>query len=199
MRVAINLLTDDPANPSGAHWFWTRVIPEMAGAPERRRGAPPAGQPEVAAHAHRATGTGSATSPSRGRTRARTQRTLSEHLYAPVRLPLGRIDVFSTLMAPARQRRPGAGRRTSRRCTRSPRPRRSGPLARLYRQMSYPRTAKVADAIIINSESLRAEVQQYLDVDPAKLRLIPEAVDHDLFRPGDADEARRPRARAGTA
>ena len=30
MRVAINLLTDDPANPSGAHWFWTRVIPEMA-------------------------------------------------------------------------------------------------------------------------------------------------------------------------
>jgi len=30
MRVAINLLTEDPANPSGAHWFWTRVIPEMA-------------------------------------------------------------------------------------------------------------------------------------------------------------------------
>ena len=30
MRVAVNLLTDDPANPSGAHWFWTRVIPEMA-------------------------------------------------------------------------------------------------------------------------------------------------------------------------
>jgi hypothetical protein len=30
MRVAINLLTDDPGHPSGAHWFWTRVIPEMA-------------------------------------------------------------------------------------------------------------------------------------------------------------------------
>ena len=30
MRVAINLLTDDPANTSGAHWFWTRVIPEMS-------------------------------------------------------------------------------------------------------------------------------------------------------------------------
>ena len=28
MRVGINLLTEDPANPSGAHWFWTRVIPE---------------------------------------------------------------------------------------------------------------------------------------------------------------------------
>ena len=35
MRVAINLLTDDPANPSGAHWFWTRVIPEMAQRLER--------------------------------------------------------------------------------------------------------------------------------------------------------------------
>ena len=31
--------------------------------------------------------------------------------------------------------------------------------------------------------------QRYLDVDPAKLRLIPEAVDHELFRPGDRDEA----------
>ena len=30
MRVAINLLTEDPRAPSGAHWFWTRVIPEMA-------------------------------------------------------------------------------------------------------------------------------------------------------------------------
>ena len=30
MRLAINLLTDDPFNPSGAHWFWTRVVPEMA-------------------------------------------------------------------------------------------------------------------------------------------------------------------------
>jgi glycosyltransferase involved in cell wall biosynthesis len=63
------------------------------------------------------------------------------------------------------------------------------PLARVYRQLQYPRSARVADAIIINSESLRREVMRYLDVDPAKLRLIPEAVDHDLFRPGDTDAA----------
>jgi glycosyltransferase involved in cell wall biosynthesis len=55
--------------------------------------------------------------------------------------------------------------------------------------MSYPRTAKVADAIIINSESLRREVMHYLDPDPAKLHLIPEAVDHEVFQPGDTDEA----------
>src|SRR5262249_27975782 len=50
--------------------------------------------------------------------------------------------------------------------------------------------ARAADAIIINSESLRSEIKQYLDVDERKLRLIYEAVDHDLFKPGDADLAR---------
>ena len=30
----------------------------------------------------------------------RKLRTLSEHLYSPLRLPLSRIDVFNTLMAP---------------------------------------------------------------------------------------------------
>jgi hypothetical protein len=29
MRVAINLLTDDPDQPSGAHWFWKQIISEM--------------------------------------------------------------------------------------------------------------------------------------------------------------------------
>ena len=55
--------------------------------------------------------------------------------------------------------RPAGARRwscTSRPCTRSPPRRPIRPPVRLYRRMSYPRTAKVADAIIINSESLRA-------------------------------------------
>jgi glycosyltransferase involved in cell wall biosynthesis len=56
--------------------------------------------------------------------------------------------------------------------------------------MNYPRSARVADAIIINSESLRSEIQRYLKVDETKLRLIYEAVDHDLFKPGDAGAAR---------
>ena len=45
------------------------------------------------------------------------------------------------------------------------------PAARFYRRMNYPRSAGLADAIIINSESLRSEMNQYLDVDPAKLQL----------------------------
>ena len=30
LRMALNLLTDDPTQPSGAHWCWTRIVPEMA-------------------------------------------------------------------------------------------------------------------------------------------------------------------------
>jgi glycosyltransferase involved in cell wall biosynthesis len=65
-----------------------------------------------------------------------------------------------------------------------------GPLPRAYRRLNYPRTARAAKAIIINSHSLRSEIERYLNVDPRKLKLIYEAVDHDLFKPGDQDAAR---------
>ena len=48
---------------------------------------------------------------------------------------------------------------------------------------------KAADAVILNSESVRAEVCRYLDVDLDKMHLIPEAVDHDLFMPDDRNQA----------
>jgi glycosyltransferase involved in cell wall biosynthesis len=188
MRVAVNLLTDDPAHPSGAHWFWTRVIPGMAARladdEELHLLVSPKSRPTHQGYGHRVryiTFPWSNESP--------PKRTATEHLYAPVRLPLARIDVFSTLMAPIVRSAPGlvVHFKTMHAFTA---PEAIRPTARLYRRMSYPRTAKVADAVIINSESLRREVMRYLDVDPGKLRLIPEAVDHDLFRPGDADEAR---------
>jgi glycosyltransferase involved in cell wall biosynthesis len=189
VRVAINLLTDDPDNPSGAHWFWTRVIPEMAGclAPEEelhllvsRRSRP----------MHQGYGPKVQYLTFPWSNERRNLRTLSEHLYAPVRLPAARIDVFSTLIAPLVRPAPGmvAHFKTMHAFTA---PEALTAVARLYRRIGYPRTAKVADAIIINSESLRAEVERHLDVDPAKLRLIPEAVDHELFHPGDRGEAQR--------
>jgi glycosyltransferase involved in cell wall biosynthesis len=64
------------------------------------------------------------------------------------------------------------------------------PLARTYRQLSYGRSGRVADAIIINSESLRREIEQFLSLDRDKFRLIPEAVDHNLFKPGEPSAAR---------
>jgi glycosyltransferase involved in cell wall biosynthesis len=114
---------------------------------------------------------------------------VSEHLYAPLRLPLSRIDVFSTLMAPIVNPTwsPVVHIKTMHAFTE---PASVAPLTRAYRLLSYPRTVQAAEAIIINSQSLRTEILRHLEVDPAKLRLIPEAVDHDLFKPGDAGAAR---------
>ncbi len=196
MRVAINLLTDDPANPSGAHWFWTRVIPEMAamlGAGEELQLL--VSRRSKAMHDGYGSGIRYITFP--WSNERRNLRALSEQLYAPARLPLAGVDVFSTLIAPLVRPAPAvvAHFKTMHAFTT---PKALNPAVRLYRRIGYPHTAKVADAIIINSESLRAEVLGHLDVDPAKLRLVPEAVDHDLFRPGDPSEARaRLRARHG--
>ena len=188
MRVAINLLTDDPANPSGAHWFWTRVIPEMAKRltddEEFHLLVSPKSRPT-----HEGYGPNVQYITYPWSNERPPLRTLSEHLFSPVRLPLAKIDILNTLMAPIIKSTPSLviHFKTLHAYTA---PASVRPAARLYRRMSYPRTARVADAVIINSESLRGEVQQYLDVDPAKLHLIPEAVDHELFNPGDAEEAR---------
>ncbi|MGO9837015.1 MAG: glycosyltransferase family 4 protein [Polyangiaceae bacterium] len=119
----------------------------------------------------------------------RILRTLSEHVYSPVRLPLSRIDVFVTLIAPLVNVSWSTvvHMKTLHAFTT---PEVLHPLPRLYRRMNYPRSIRVADAVIINSESLRSEIKQYLTVDERKLTLIPEAVDHDLFKPGDAGAAR---------
>jgi glycosyltransferase involved in cell wall biosynthesis len=188
MRVAINLLPEHPGQPSGAHWFWTRVIPEIAKRLDSGEELHLLVSPK-SRHLYQGYGPGVSYITYPWSNERRTARTLSEHLYSPLRLPLSRIDVFNTLMAPLVNfpwslvihmktmhafTAPGA----------------IAPLPRLYRRMNYPHSARVADAIIINSESLRSEIKQYLEVDGRKLKLIYEAVDHDLFMPGDADLAR---------
>lgn len=189
MRVAINLLTDDPANPSGAHWFWTRIIPLMASMMTDQEELHLLVSPKNRAmHAGYGDRVGYITFPYSNESPSR--RTLSEQLYAPVRLPLSRIDVFNTMIVPLVKPAPAlvAHFKTLHAYTT---PQALALPNRMYRRVSYPRTARVSDAVIINSESLRREVEEYLDVDPAKLHLIPEAVDHDLFQPGDHQDAAR--------
>jgi glycosyltransferase involved in cell wall biosynthesis len=188
MRVAINLLSEDPANPSGAHWFWTRVLPEMAKRLESGEELHLLVSPK-SRHLYRGYGPGVDYITYPWSNERRTPRTLTEHLYSPVRLPLSGIDVFNTLTAPLINISWSLviHMKTMHAFTA---PEALTPLPRLYRRMNYPRTARVADAIIINSESLRSEIQRYLKVDPRKLKLIYEAVDHDLFKPGPAAEAR---------
>jgi glycosyltransferase involved in cell wall biosynthesis len=188
MRAAINLLPENPEHPSGAHWFWTRVIPEMAKRLETGEELHLLVSPK-SRHLYQGYGPGVFYITYPWSNERRGLRTLSEQLYSPLRLPLSRIDVFNTLMAPMVNiswstvihiktmhafTAPGS----------------LSPLARAYRRMNLPHSAKVADAIIINSESLRSEIQRHLKVDERKLKLIPEAVDHEVFKPGDADAAR---------
>ena len=99
MRVAINLLAEDPENLSGAHWFWTRVIPEMARRLKSGEELYLLMSPK-SRHLHQdyRPNVYSITYP--WSNEHRILRTLSEHAYSPVRLPLSRIDVFNTLMAP---------------------------------------------------------------------------------------------------
>ncbi len=188
MRAAINLLTDDPSNPSGAHWFWTRVIKEMANRLDSEEElhllVSPKSRP-----LHQGYGPKVHYITYPWSNERRGLRTLSEHLYSPVRMPLGRIDVLNTLMAPV------TGVTSSlvihiKTMHAFTAPESMTPLGRVYRRLSYPRSVHLADAVIINSHSLRAEIDRYLEVDPRKLKLIYEAVDHDVFKPGDAAEAR---------
>jgi glycosyltransferase involved in cell wall biosynthesis len=188
MRVAINLLTEDPAIPSGAHWFWTRVIPEMVRRLDSGEELHLLVSPK-SRHLHRSYGPGVSYITYPWSNERRKLRALSEHLYSPLRLPLSRIDVFNTLKAPVVN--PSwslvVHMKTMHAFTE---PDSVAPLTRAYRRLTYPRSARIAEAIIINSESLRAEIKRHLEVDDRKLKLIYEAVDHELFRPGDADEAR---------
>jgi len=99
MRVAANVLAEDPRQPSGAYRFWTRVILEMAkrlepGEELRLLVNPKSGHlyqgygpdPSCIAHPYS--------------NERRNVRTLSEHLYSPVQLPPRRADVLSTMIAP---------------------------------------------------------------------------------------------------
>jgi glycosyltransferase involved in cell wall biosynthesis len=188
MRVAINLLTEDPQNPSGAHWFWTRVIPEMAARLESGEELHLLVSPK-SRHLYQGYGPNVRYITYPWSNEHRYLRTASEHVYSPLRLPFSGIDVFNTLMAPVVSV-PGSLVIHMKTMHAFTAPEALPVMSRLYRRFSDPRSARVADAIIINYASLRSEIQQHLDVDPAKLRLIHEAVDHDLFKPGDTAAAR---------
>lgn len=71
------------------------------------------------------------------------------------------------------------------------------PAVRAYRRLSYPRSVRLAEAVITNSHSLEDEIVEHLGADRSKFRLVYEAVDHDLFTPGDAARARAQVAQHG--
>jgi glycosyltransferase involved in cell wall biosynthesis len=195
LRIAMNLLTDDPRQPSGAHWCWTRIVPEMADrlvpgeelhlmlSPSARRYFPEPGD-----GIHHITYPWS--------NDHRILRTASEHVVSPLRLPLSRIDLLSTAIAPlVNPTRSLVIHMKTMHAFTAPESLTMG--ARMYRRLNYQRSVRRADAIIVNSNSLRDEINRYLDVDPQKVSLVYEAVDHDIFKPGNQDAARAQLARYG--
>jgi glycosyltransferase involved in cell wall biosynthesis len=197
LRMALNLLTDDPTQPSGAHWCWTRIVPEMADrllpgeelnlmvSPSSRHYFPDDGD-----------GVRGLTFP--WSNEHRILRTASEHLVTPFRLPLRHIDLLSTAIAPIVKstRSLVIHMKTMHAFTV---PETLGFAPRTYRRLNYQRSVRIADAVVVNSKSLWAEVDKYLEIDPAKVSLIYEAVDHEIFKPGDRDAARAYVARFGVS
>ena len=189
MRVAINLLTEDPDHLSGAHYCWTRVIPGMDKLLEPGEELHLLVSPK-SRHMYQGLGPNVRYITYPWSNEHKKLRTLSEHVYTPLRLPLSNIDIFVTLMAPVVRvpRSVVIHMKTMHAFTT---PEAIPPLVRRYRQMSYPRSVRIAEAIVVNSESLRSEIERYLDVDSRKIKLVYEAIDHDLFKPGEADAARK--------
>jgi glycosyltransferase involved in cell wall biosynthesis len=60
-----------------------------------------------------------------------------------------------------------------------------GPARRLFRRLAYDRAARKAAAVIVTSEFVRQRALELLELDPARVHVVPHAIDHTLFRPGD--------------
>jgi glycosyltransferase involved in cell wall biosynthesis len=62
-----------------------------------------------------------------------------------------------------------------------------GPARRSFRRIAYDRAAHGATAVIVTSEFVRARALELLELDPERVHVIPHAIDHALFRPGDEE------------
>ena len=158
MRVAINLLTDDPGPPVRRPLVLDPGHPGDGRTAGRRTRSSTSWSARGRGRCTRATVPASTTSPSPGRTSARELRTLSEHALRAAAAAAAQDRRVQHADGPDRQARARLGRALQDDARLHRAARRSRPPVRLYRRMNYPRTAKVADAIIINSESLRTEV-----------------------------------------
>ncbi len=150
MRAAINLLNDSPYEPTGAVQFWTHLIPEM----DRRLDQ---GEELVLmvspANRHLYQGYGPQTRyiTFPWSNERRILRTLAEQFWAPIRLPLGGVDLLDTGIAPAIN--PWTLVLHMKTMHAFATPEQLPFLSRHFRRMSYPRSARRAAAIVVNSES----------------------------------------------
>jgi glycosyltransferase involved in cell wall biosynthesis len=62
-----------------------------------------------------------------------------------------------------------------------------GPAHRSFRRLAYDRGARAAEAVIVMSEFVRGRAAQVLELDPARIHVVPHAIDHSVFHTGDEE------------
>ena len=97
--MALNLLTEDPRQPSGAHWCWTRIVPEMASRPQPGETLNLMVSPAVR-HYFPECGDSVPYITYPWSNEHRLLRTASEHVISPFLLSRHNIDLLSTAIAP---------------------------------------------------------------------------------------------------
>lgn len=58
---------------------------------------------------------------------------------------------------------------------------------RAYRRLAYDGAARHADRVIVISAFVRDRAVALLGLDPERVRVVPQGLDHDLLRPGDGE------------
>jgi glycosyltransferase involved in cell wall biosynthesis len=65
-----------------------------------------------------------------------------------------------------------------------------GPARRSFRRAAYDRGTRGADAIVVASEFVRRRAVSILDLDAARVHVVPLGIDHDVFDPARTDPER---------
>jgi glycosyltransferase involved in cell wall biosynthesis len=60
-----------------------------------------------------------------------------------------------------------------------------GPARRSFRRVAYDRATRAATAVVVTTEFVRERALELLELEPERVHVIPHAINHTLFRPGD--------------
>ena len=62
-----------------------------------------------------------------------------------------------------------------------------GPARRSFRRLAYDRAARSAEAVIVTSEFVRERARDALELNVDRIHVVPHAIDHTVFRPGNEE------------
>jgi glycosyltransferase involved in cell wall biosynthesis len=62
-----------------------------------------------------------------------------------------------------------------------------GPARRSFRRLAYDRAARSAAAVIVTSDFVRRRAQEALGLPSDRIHVVPHAIDHTVFQPGDEE------------